>query len=752
MLTILLAIILLLGLSVSPPLQAQDPVPTPINPAAMQTSSNLGRSQPLRLPDMLAYTGVSTWQDADYTGRNIRVGVIDQGFGALSRLEAANEIQINLAPGMDRAEADQSVVTHGTDVLAIIHVIAPGADLYACAYTLFADYRRCIDWMIATEVQIVNHSAGVPALPLDGSNPWAREVDRMARAGALWINAAGNFAGGFLRDTFADTNYDTYHEFRATGIVQALELAALGPVEGRILLSWEGLDDVPANSIDLDLHVTDELGAPVASSTATQRGDLGDEALEIVRVQMDRPLHIRIRSPQPYDDVIRFVLYVEFNEIPTGQTAGSIIAPGDSLNALTVGALQGTEVAPYSSRGPLVTGAIKPDVVAPGEVILPDGRSFVGTSAAAAVATGISALLWEIRPEMSRQEIFDFIREEMAIDDSILPGPDNTHGFGSLYVRPPEVLAPPDPGITGAPQPRTEFVCDGALAPRLVVGMSGIVSNYDGSKVNVRSGAGIDNARLTQLEPMQTFIVDQGPVCADGFVWYQIDFGNGIGWIAEGIRDDTGQEYYFVQPMGQQPAQNALEPTDIICNISIYEDFSRGARQRWFIGSGAQSSVHIGNGAYELQLLDDTLDRQPVSWGSLQEIEFTNDLHVRAEISAQTFSNDDDRTGLWLNYLSSNEYKAFMIRSDGYFTITDFDFGYTPVIDWRPSSAIATGDGAVNVLDIVRRDGNYEFAINGVFVTNAPTDEQPSGRIAFFGASHTVPTTFRLNSIRICAT
>jgi serine protease AprX len=114
-----------------------------------------------------------------------------------------------------------------------------------------------------------------------------------------------------------------------------------------------------------------------------------------------------------------------------GPDAGTIAKPGDDPFVLTVGAadVRGTAdrrddtVAPFSSRGPTVDGVSKPDLVAPGVSIVsarapgswadldrPEARvgnayfKGTGTSQAAAVVSGIAALLFEADPSLTPDE------------------------------------------------------------------------------------------------------------------------------------------------------------------------------------------------------------------------------------------------------------------------------------------------------------------------------------------------------------
>jgi serine protease AprX len=114
-----------------------------------------------------------------------------------------------------------------------------------------------------------------------------------------------------------------------------------------------------------------------------------------------------------------------------GPDGGTISKPGDDPFVVTVGAadVRGTAdrrddvVAPFSSRGPTVDGVPKPDLVAPGVSIVsvrahgswadldrPEARvgnayfKGTGTSQAAAVVSGIAALLFEADPSLTPDE------------------------------------------------------------------------------------------------------------------------------------------------------------------------------------------------------------------------------------------------------------------------------------------------------------------------------------------------------------
>lgn len=85
--------------------------------------------------------------------------------------------------------------------------------------------------------------------------------------------------------------------------------------------------------------------------------------------------------------------------------------------------------------------------------------------------------------------------------------------------------------------------CDGTLESRLRPGDDGFVRSIAN---NVRDAPSVSAARIGQINGSQEFTVLDGPVCADGFAWYQIQWDEFSGWTAEA--SDIG---YWLAPIEQ---------------------------------------------------------------------------------------------------------------------------------------------------------------------------------------------------------
>lgn len=82
--------------------------------------------------------------------------------------------------------------------------------------------------------------------------------------------------------------------------------------------------------------------------------------------------------------------------------------------------------------------------------------------------------------------------------------------------------------------------CPGAPTPQLVVGQQGQVA--PGSANNMRDQPNTGGGRVGAIEPGEIFTVLEGPVCADGFNWWRVDYNGVVGWTVEG----QGEDYWVV--------------------------------------------------------------------------------------------------------------------------------------------------------------------------------------------------------------
>ncbi len=107
---------------------------------------------------------------------------------------------------------------------------------------------------------------------------------------------------------------------------------------------------------------------------------------------------------------------------------------------------------------------------------------------------------------------------------------------------------------TPTPQPNTGGT-DCALEPRLVVGQEGRLTTTTPSRV--RDSASASGAQVGQIQPLDTFSVLEGPVCAQGINWWRISVGRLEGWTAEGV-DGT----YLTEPIIAEPISDEclMEP------------------------------------------------------------------------------------------------------------------------------------------------------------------------------------------------
>ena len=401
-----------------------------------------------------AVHGSPSWNQTGYTGRGIKVGIIDGGFWGLEDLlgaEVPASVQARCYTSLGRhtqnlSDCGNGMETHGTAVSESVMDIAPDVSLYISDPQSRYELSDAVDWMISEGVSVINHSRlwnfdG----PGDGTSPLSisplNTIDKAVDAGIAWVNAAGNQARGtwFKRGpdyTTVSSDDGNYKVLRFSG---SNTINAESFIGGRLELRWE--DEWGRAGTDLDLLVykqgTDEIAL---QSIDTQSGEVGHYPYEWVsgRGPVDIVI-VHYGGPDP--DWIQLVGWGQTRLTLNSSGTGSIINPAESANSgmLAVGAASWTDVnsiESYSSRGPTPDGRVKPDVVGAdcGETATYN-TPFCGTSQAAPHVAGMAALVRQRFPNYTPAEVVAYIKEN-AQQRISSPDPNNTWGHG-FFVLPP---------------------------------------------------------------------------------------------------------------------------------------------------------------------------------------------------------------------------------------------------------------------------------------------------------------------------
>ena len=358
-----------------------------------------------------ALINADRWQAAGFTGHDVRVAVVDNGFDGYQELLGSALPRRVQAVSFRADGALENGTDHGTRAAQIVHRVAPGAELYLLNFETLTELSAAVDFILERDIEVVSFSLGfIHSGPGDGSGPVNEIVTRGAGGGATWVVAAGNWARQHWAGPFVDSDADSIHEF-ARGEPQNGRTFRAGDL---IIVSLRWDDEWGAACSDYDLELFGPDGSLVRASRRAQdcSGDpveglqvLATEAgryeVRIVRAFADEPRDLDLMvvgSPGRRESLDRFV------------EAGSLSEPADHSSVVTVGAVSALEplvVEPFSSRGPTIDGRVKPDVVAPTGLVgaLEGGESFAGTSAAAPHVAGVAALLREAFPRASADEI-----------------------------------------------------------------------------------------------------------------------------------------------------------------------------------------------------------------------------------------------------------------------------------------------------------------------------------------------------------
>ena len=431
--------------------------------AALESLAQVGGVQFVRLPiepslHAVVSEGVDriraqVYLDEGFTGRGIKVGVIDIGFVGVQTLQDQRELpdlsyrDFTRQGIFEQGSLSESAKIHGSACAEIVHDIAPNAEIQLYKVDNLVSLENAKDAAIQDGMDIVTVSLGwdVAYGFGDGTGLACEIVDDAFQNNVLWVNAAGNEAKSKISALLHDPDDDGFHNFEGENEIVNLKNVQVGN-KVKAVLTW---NEWPLTSHDYDLLLvrmgTDESREIVERADTKQ---LQSRPIEFLAFDIRESGTYGLAIWRASDaKVTLFKLYSPSHELDgTVSIAGSLTSPADARGALTVGALHHWEwttgpIADYSSQGPTFDGRIKPDLVAPAGVrtISYGSDGYFGTSAATPHVAGAAALLKSSDPvHYNARNLYDaLVQSTVDMGDR---GADNVYGNGRLDLS----LLPPD--------------------------------------------------------------------------------------------------------------------------------------------------------------------------------------------------------------------------------------------------------------------------------------------------------------------
>lgn len=345
----------------------------------------------------------------------VSIAILDNGFrGYQAALGQTLPSSTRLHPGPVAVDP-KAEEFHGLKMAEIVsHLLTEaGVDFELHLYSSFgfSNLKNAIDRVIAAKHDLVLYAqvweyGGNP----DGTGFINTEVRRALKAGAKWINAAGNFSQGVYLDKVDRVADDWAYLPGPNSSVQVRCFrTALNKCQLRAVLSWSGF----ANTIqtgtdkDLDLVLTDDTLKVIKVGGLKQvpANAASGESLyprEIIEAEVPPGLYylrVKLRSGEfSKKDFLRITTVGDGLEMLNRTEGETLLAPADLPEVITVGASD-------SRLSGFSRALAKPNLKTPSLLETQDSGSFLGSSTASAVATALAAFEISHNPRLTRQEL-----------------------------------------------------------------------------------------------------------------------------------------------------------------------------------------------------------------------------------------------------------------------------------------------------------------------------------------------------------
>ncbi|MFT5525341.1 MAG: subtilisin family serine protease, partial [Pirellulaceae bacterium] len=406
-----------------------------------------------------------------FDGAAILVGVLSDSALNIGISQATGDLPAIVDRYLEFPNADE-----GRAMLEIIHDIAPGAKLAHHSASLselsFADGIR----KLATAgSRVIVDDVGYYTEPFFQDGIVAQAVDEVTATGVVYVSAAGNDANRAYETVFVDADPGSAADFQdfdpSVGVDTRQQVTVPAGYRATLILQWDN-PFYTANGVthDFDVKVYDDTGTLV--ETGANNNVALQQPLEIVQwdASGNGVYQVEIeRQAGNGASVLKYVLSTN-SEVGTideyATSSGTVTGHAAAAGAIAVGAVpyySPDSIEPYSSWGDVTIYfdaagnrltipelRHKPDVVAPDNVNTsffgvdipedPDAfKNFAGTSAAAPHVAGVVALMLDVNPHLTRDELYSVVTTTAV--DLGAAGQDSVYGFGRVDAEAARVAA-----------------------------------------------------------------------------------------------------------------------------------------------------------------------------------------------------------------------------------------------------------------------------------------------------------------------
>ena len=411
--------------------------------------------------------GAPNWHEAGFTGRGIKIGIIDSGFsgyGALMGIDLPGRVFARCYTSVgaytsDLADCEEGEGAHGVMVAEAAADIAPDATFYITNPSSTGDLRTAALWMTLNGAQVINQSLGWAFDgPGDGTSPFVnsplRTIDAAVQNGALWANSAGNEGRSGWFGPFTDTDGDDWHSFdddndECNDIVRVRR-------GDRIFAEFRWEDAWGGANTDFDLYLNEITLEGLVNRALSENVQSGGRFhIPWERISYTFPNEgqycLSIQKYSSNADVepgwIQLIIHSAYAHLSEYTSERSISSPAESANPgmLAAGAARWhtpDEIEWFSSRGPTIDGRVKPDITGA------DGANsslgaFYGTSQSSPHLAGMAALVRQRFPDMTPAEVAAYLKSNAEPRGGGVPN--NTWGHGFAKLPPIVATATPTP-------------------------------------------------------------------------------------------------------------------------------------------------------------------------------------------------------------------------------------------------------------------------------------------------------------------